>query len=135
MAAEVDQSSELSEMSSINVTPFVDVVLVLLIIFIVTAPTLLKDAIEVKLPKSASVDTKSIQSIGITVTQSGQILLAGKPVTEEALNEAVKAALAANPDANAIIAADREARHGDVVRAIDLIKSAGLNRFALQIER
>jgi biopolymer transport protein ExbD len=69
------------------------------------------------------------------VTRQGQILLNGVISTEEAVTAAVKAALEKNPESQAIIAADGEARHSDVVKAIDLVKSAGMNRFALQIER
>ncbi len=82
MAASSPQSNdEYGTMASINVTPFVDVVLVLLVIFMVTAPMILKDALSVKLPKAASIDGKSAQSIGVVVTKEGQILLSGKLVT------------------------------------------------------
>jgi biopolymer transport protein ExbD len=121
--------------SDINITPFVDVVLVLLVIFIVTAPALVKDTLGIKLPKAASADGSSMETLGVAVTRQGQILLNGTIATEEAITAAVKAALAKNPEAQAIIAADGEARHADVVRAIDLVKGAGMNRFALQIER
>ncbi len=121
--------------SDINITPFVDVVLVLLVIFIVTAPALVKDTIGLKLPKAASADGSSVDTLGIAVTRQGQILLNGTIATEEAVTASVKAALAKNPDAQAIIAADGDARHADVVRAIDLVKRSGMNRFALQIEK
>lgn len=121
--------------SEINVTPFVDVVLVLLVIFIVTAPALVKDTLGIKLPKSSQADGKTAQTLGLAVTKQGQILVNGEVSTPEAVAVRVKEALARNPDAQAIITADRDARHGDVVRAIDLVKSAGLSKFALQIEK
>ena len=120
--------------STINVTPFVDVVLVLLVIFIVTAPTLLKDVILVKLPKATQVDSKSAQSIGVAVTREGQILLNGTLAAPESVIQTIKQTIESNPETHAIISADAESRHKDVVRAIDLIKSAGLSRFAIQIE-
>ncbi len=120
--------------SEINVTPFVDVVLVLLVIFIVTAPAMVKETLGIKLPKAASADGSALETLGVAVTRQGQILLNGTIATEAALTEAVRAAVAKNPESQAIIAADAEARHADVVRAIDLVKRAGLNRFALQIE-
>lgn len=136
MAANLPSSTEEDSLiSEINVTPFVDVVLVLLVIFIVTAPALVKDTLGIKLPKAASADGSSIETLGIAVTRQGQILLNGTMVTEEAVSAAVKTALEKNPDAQAIIAADGEARHADVVRAIDLLKRSGMNRFALQIEK
>ncbi len=121
--------------SDINVTPFVDVVLVLLVIFIVTAPAMVKDTLGIKLPKAAQADGAALETLGIAVTRQGQILLNGTMATEEALRDSVRAALEKNPEAQAIIAADGEARHADVVRAIDLVKRAGMNRFALQIEK
>ena len=124
-----------SPISEINVTPFVDVVLVLLVIFMVTAPTLMKDAIAVKLPKSASSDTKVMQTLGVAVNRDGVILLNGIPATEDSIRQEAKRILAQSPEATAVIGADEEARHGDVVRAIDWIKGAGIERFALQIER
>ena len=65
----------------------------------------------------------------------GQILLNGELASPEAVASRVRQALQADPDTQALISADGDARHADVVRAIDLIKSAGMNRFAIQIER
>ncbi len=136
MAGNLPSSTEEESLiSDINITPFVDVVLVLLVIFIVTAPALVKDTIGLKLPKATSADGSSVETLGIAVTRQGQILLNGVMATEEAVTAAVKAAIEKNPTAQAIVAADGEARHADVVRAIDLLKQSGMNRFALQIEK
>lgn len=136
MAAEIPSASadEMGPISAINVTPFVDVVLVLLVIFMVTAPALMKDAIGLHLPKAASADAKSMNPLGIAVTKQGQILINGQLADPTNVTAQVKAALQANPDVQALISADMDARHGDVVRAIDLVKSAGLTHFAIQIE-
>ncbi len=121
--------------SAINVTPFVDVVLVLLVIFMVTAPMLMQDSIGIKLPKASSADKKVTSKLGVAITRQGQFLLNGEPVSPETITTRVKQALASDPETQALISADAEARHGDVVRAIDLIKSAGMNHFAIQIDR
>lgn len=65
-------------MSSINVTPFVDVVLVLLVIFMVTAPVLMKDSFGIHLPKATQSDQKISASLGVAVTKQGQILINGE---------------------------------------------------------
>jgi len=135
MGADFENLDDNAPMASINVTPFVDVALVLLVIFMVTAPVLLKDVLGLQLPKAKTSDGQSPESLGIAITRQGQILLAGKPVGDEELKTEVAARLKATSQLQAILAADADARHGDVVRAIDLIKAAGLNRFALQIER
>jgi biopolymer transport protein ExbD len=138
MAAELPTSAasdEIAPISAINVTPFVDVVLVLLVIFMVTAPVLMKDSIGIKLPKSSTADQKTTSSLGVAVTRQGQILVNGQLASDEALSSQVKETLRANPGAHALISADAEARHADVVRAIDLVRSAGMEHFAIQIEK
>lgn len=137
MAASL-QNQEVSgdtPISDINVTPFVDVVLVLLVIFMVTAPAMMKDVIGINLPKSGANNQKAPASISITVTRQGQFLLNGELMAPEAISAEVKRASERDTNLQGIIAADKEARHGDVVKAIDLIKTAGLTRFAIQIER
>jgi biopolymer transport protein TolR len=136
MAGDLNLSSEeMGPISAINITPFVDVVLVLLVIFMVTAPALMKDAIQINLPKAASSDAQPKSPLGIAVTKQGQFLVNGQLSDAESLTAQVKAAAASDPETQALISADADARHADVVRAIDLVKSAGLRRFAIQIER
>ena len=121
--------------SAINVTPFVDVVLVLLVIFIVTAPTVMKDVFEIKLPKASTGGaTKMLSTIALSITKQGQFLLDGQLASPETIAARVRDLIAKDSEAQAILSADVDARHGDLVRAIDLIKSAGLLRFAIQIE-
>lgn len=122
-------------LSAINVTPFVDVVLVLLVIFMVTAPLLMKDSININLPKAASADQKMTSKLGVAITREGRFLINGELASPEGVTARVRQALAADPETQALISADVDARHGDVVRAIDLIKSAGMLHFAIQIEK
>lgn len=122
-------------MNSINITPFVDVVLVLLVIFMVTAPMLVKEVMGLQLPKTATSDGQVTQTLGIAINKEGTILLGGQPIDDEGLRVATKEALAKNPDVQGIIAADTEVVYGRVVKVIDLLKSVGLNKFAVQIEK
>lgn len=135
MAASNDDNDDSGLMTSINITPFVDVVLVLLVIFIVTAPMLVKDILEIRLPKAAQGDGSVTETLGIAVNRNGNILLNGQIVDEDQLKERAVQALAANAESQAIIAADVEVAYGKVVRVIDLLKQAGLNKFAVQIEK
>ncbi|MFN7453911.1 MAG: ExbD/TolR family protein [Pseudobdellovibrionaceae bacterium] len=136
MAGLQEPSSEDSGIiSSINITPFVDVVLVLLVIFMVTAPMLVKDILEIRLPKVASGDGQATQILGVAVNRDGQILLNGIIVDEETLRKSAQEVLATNSEAQAIIAADVEVAYGKVVKVIDVLKSSGLHRFAVQIEK
>lgn len=135
MAGLNPESEESGLMNSINITPFVDVVLVLLVIFMITAPMLVKDVLELRLPKTSSGDGQVTQTLGVAVNKEGSILLNGQPADEESLRSAASQALAQNPESQAIIAADVEVPYGRVVKVIDILKTAGLNRFAVQIER
>lgn len=122
-------------MSAINVTPFVDVVLVLLVIFMVTAPLLSKDVLGISLPKANNGEQKIIKSFGVAVTAQGHLLLNGQLISPESLVTSARQALVDDPEIRALISADGEARHSDVVHAIDLVRTAGLIHFALQVEK
>lgn len=126
---------DLNGINDINITPFVDVVLVLLVIFIVTAPMMMKDVIGLKLPKTSSSDAQSFSTLAIAITQNGQYLLNGELVTNEILDERCRTAIQKNAEVQAIISADVMALHGDVVKAIDIVKSAGITQFAIQVEK
>ena len=128
-------SEATSVMSTINITPFVDVVLVLLIIFMITAPALVKEVMDIRLPKTASGDGQVMQTLGVAINKDGNILLNGQITDEEGLKAAIKSTLSLSQDAQAIISADVEVSYGRVVKVIDLLKTAGLEKFAVQIER
>ncbi len=137
MAGKVSGGSddEMPTISEINVTPFVDVVLVLLVIFMVTAPMLVREQMSVNLPKAQSGEKSASQSISIVIDKQGGIKVMDKVVLISDLAQEIKALLASNPNAQAVISADQDSKHGDVVQVMDLIKNAGLTRFAIQIER
>ena len=122
-------------MSSINVTPFVDVVLVLLVIFMVTAPMLVKEILELNLPKSKVSDGKVSQTLGLAVNKQGNFLLNGKLIDEISLASEISLAVRSTPDIQGIIAADHDVIYGRVVKLIEILKSSGLNKFAVQIEK
>ncbi len=126
---------EVQEMNEINITPFVDVVLVLLVIFIVTAPMMMKDLLEVKLPKTSVSDIRASSPLAIAITAQGQILLGGQLVTDAVLRERASEARLEDPMTSVILAADKDARHGDVTNVIAIVKGSGLTNFAIQVEK
>jgi biopolymer transport protein ExbD len=122
--------------NEINITPFVDVVLVLLVIFMVTAPVMLKESLKVNLPKTLTSDiTTKASTIGVAITKEGQVVLSGRLLSEQGLLEELNRIGNTAPKTNFLISADTDSRHGDVVRFIDLLKRNGLNFFALQVEK
>jgi biopolymer transport protein ExbD len=132
MAAQLEDHGE--EITGINVTPLVDVVLVLLIIFMVTATYVVKEAIEVDLPRAAAGGETVGPTLALALDREGRLFLDGAPATAEDAREAVRAALAKSAEARAIISADRAVSHGRVVEVIDLVKREGLTRFAIDVE-
>jgi biopolymer transport protein ExbD len=134
MAAKFDDDGE--GINDINITPFVDVVLVLLVIFMVTAPAMIKESLKVNLPKTLTSDiTTKTASVGIAITKEGQVLLNGKLMGPESLQNELSTIAKNAPETNFLISADTDTRHGEVVRMIDMLKKNNLNRFALQVEK
>jgi biopolymer transport protein ExbD len=95
----------------------------------------MKDLLNIRLPQTQSSDGPQITTLGVVISKTGQILLNGNVITELQLIEEIKKAIKENKDTQAIISADIELSYGKVVKTIDLIKSAGLEKFALQIEK
>ena len=120
--------------TEINVTPLVDIILVLLIIFMVTTTYIVNPSIKVDLPKAVTGTDQVRTTLALTLTKDGQLYLNGEKSDEARLLAQIKAELPRNPDLQAIIAADKAVPHGDVVRLIDLIRRAGLYKFALNID-
>src|SRR5512138_1530924 len=134
MASQIEQSGD-ETIAAINVTPLVDVTLVLLVIFMVTATYVAREAIEVELPRAASGGQLVGPTLAFALDREGKLFLDGAPATDGAAREAVRAALARSPEARAIISADRAVSHGRVIELIDLVKREGLTRFAIDVER
>jgi biopolymer transport protein ExbD len=121
--------------SGINVTPLVDVVLVLLVIFMVTATYIVRASIEVTLPRAAHGGEVTGTVLSVVLTRDGEVFLDGVRRSEAELAQRTRAAVAKDGDARVVISADRAALHGAVVRVIDLVKGAGATRFAIHIEK
>ncbi len=119
----------------INVTPFVDIVLVLLIIFMVTSTYIVRASIEVDLPKAASGGESVKSTLNVVLTKEGQVLLNGEASTPEKLADFVKAEKVKDKDLQAVIAADKGVEYGEVMKIIDIVKINGVKSFALNIER
>jgi len=119
----------------INVTPMVDVVLVLLIIMMVSATYIVSQSLKVELPKTASSDDTVSKTYVVTVTKDGNYFYNDKPVTRDGLQKEFRSALAATKDVNLVITADEDAHHGKVVGVIDLAKVEGITKFAINVEK
>ncbi|HLK91000.1 MAG TPA: biopolymer transporter ExbD [Polyangia bacterium] len=119
---------------NINVTPLVDITLVLLIIFMVTASYIVSPSIRVDLPKASTGTEQQRTSLGLTLTQDRRLYLNGAPSDDAGVLRFIGGELPKNPDLQALIAADRSVPHGDVVHLIDIVKRAGVRRFAINVD-
>lgn len=135
MAGLSREQDEDEVIAQINVIPFVDIALVLLIIFLLTANLIARAEIPVDLPRAATANETVEAALNVVVTASGELFLDGTRVSLEQLTEGAGARLRANPSLRAVIAADRSVRYESVVEVIDALKGAGLAAFALSIER
>src|SRR5690349_17038151 len=120
--------------AEINVTPLVDIMLVLLIIFMLTAHLIAKQAIEVELPRAANATTIKPTTLAITLTREGTLYLDEHPTTPDALRAAVVEAVGKDPKTQVVITGDKAVSHGRVVWVLDLVKSLGVTSFAIQID-
>lgn len=120
--------------TDINVTPLVDIMLVLLIVFMVTTTYIVNPSIKVDLPKAASGSETVQTTLALSLDTAGTLYLNGEATQAPAVEAFIKSELPKNADLQAVIAADKAVPHGTVVQLIDLVKRAGVRRFAINVE-
>ncbi len=124
----LERSKGSEPMSEINVTPMVDVMLVLLVIFILTAP-LMASSIKLDLPKTdAATASEAPQFVTLVVDKTGQIFLNDKPIALDALKASLTQTAVKNPDTEVQLRADEAVPYGKVVEVMGAAQKAGLNR-------
>ena len=120
-------------MAEINVVPYIDVMLVLLIIFMVTATYIVAQSIPVDLPE-AGTGEDVVTTFAITITEDKQLYLDGAKIDDNKLRKKLRNAKKGNEDVRVIIAADKKVSHGVVVHIIDLVRKEGVAKFAINID-
>ncbi len=130
MAFKSDSSSDREAMSEINVTPLVDVMLVLLVVFIVTAP-LLTQAVHVDLPKTEKTDPLQEGHLAsIAIDAQGNITVNGKPQVLSSLGQQLRDLHTADPELTVQLQADTAVPYGKVAEAMAVAHKAGINKLA-----
>jgi biopolymer transport protein ExbD len=129
------QDEDSAGITDINVTPFVDIVLVLLVVFMVTAKLIVARGVDIDKPKAAT--GGEVQStLRIAVKKDGELSVNGTAYTDDAAAIArIKEIAATTSKPKAIIAGDRSTAYGGVMHAIDLAQQAGVTAIALENER
>lgn len=129
------ENDEAKIVSEINVTPLVDIMLVLLIIFMLVSTFVAKEAIEVELPHAATGKEIERKTLSILVSQGGDYYLSGKKFeTIEDLGTQVKFEKTQSDEVQVVISADRKVNHGKVVDIIDLVRQLEIYDFAINVE-
>lgn len=121
-------------MSEINITPFTDVVLVLLIIFMIATPVLLQPGIKVELPKAKAAESNTEKNLTITISSGGEIYLDDQRMELGKLRYEVAVRLANKPNMAVIVKGDKDVKYDLVVKVIDAAKQSGAKKFALGVE-
>jgi len=134
MGVSLSSGSKRGGIVGINVTPMVDVVLVLLVIMMVSATYIVAQSLKVELPKSASSDEAVTSVAAVSIDKTGKLFFNQQPVTEAELIGKMREAKASG-DVNLVISADAAALHGNVVHVIDLAKQEGITKFAINVDR
>lgn len=134
MAANIFQEDE-DVIAQINIVPFVDIVLVLLIIFMLTSSAIVRASISVDLPTAASANESVSSTLNIVIKSDGALYRDGEPTDREALGRHVARAAWKDKDLQAVISADKTVDYGEVIAVVDILKQNGVKSFALNIQR
>jgi biopolymer transport protein ExbD len=133
MAAETAEDEDI--LASINITPLVDIFLVLLIIFMITSAVVDQREIKVSLPKAAHAGDEAPKAAGLVLDHSGAMFLDGQPSDSASVAAALHERAAADSAYQVLIAADQDLPYRAVVNAIDLVRGAGVSKYALKVVR
>ena len=129
------QKDEDGFISDINITPMVDVMLVLLIIFMVTANFIKKDSVNINLPKVAAADPNIKESKQVALTRDGRIFLEGKELTAEYLGKELQREAKLRPNMRVTLSADEGLSYGSVSRIMGILRQSGVTKIALSVNK
>ncbi len=121
--------------SDINITPMVDIMLVLLVIFIVTANFLKKESLNISLPKVAAADANIKESKQVAVTKEGKFFVEGRSVTEDSLVQEISREIKYRPNMRVTLSADENLSYGTVSRVMGILRKCGVTRMALSVNK
>lgn len=120
--------------ADINITPFTDVVLVLLIIFMITTPMLSQHEIKVNLPKAEKTETDESKNIEVSIDKDGLVYLNGSQIHLTYFEDAVRNVITKNPNKPIVIKGDKTVQYNLIIQVMDKAKKAGATKFALAVE-
>ncbi len=120
--------------AGINITPMVDIMLVLLIIFMLTASVIEDRSIKIELPEAATASKTETTVLTIVIDSDGTWYLDGLKTDPDALRGYIRSQIEVTDDIQAVIAADKRVPYGEVIQVVDLVKQEGVIQFALNTD-
>ncbi len=129
------QNNDDNEISNINITPMVDIILVLLVIFMVTASFLKRESININLPKVAASDPNVARSLQVALTRDGKIMMEDSEVDEQRLVSGLKREAKLRPNVRVTLSADERLSYGSIAKVMGLVRKSGVSRIALSVKR
>lgn len=133
MAWKTDRGHE-KVMSEINITPFTDVMLVLLVIFMVTTPLIMAGSFKVKLPKAVSAGTETGKGAVVSISETGELSLNGRQVGLEGLAASLASEFEKGSEKTVILRADGNVKHSVIVKVLDTARLSGAERLSIAAE-
>jgi biopolymer transport protein ExbD len=121
--------------TDINITPLVDILLVLLVVLMVVSTYIVSQAMNVELPRTAAPDVANVDPLVLTLYRDGEVLIDGETVPEMDVPDALVSEFQRRPDVALVISADESVPHGRVVQFVDLARRSGGTRFAIKVEQ
>ncbi|MDR3049265.1 MAG: biopolymer transporter ExbD [Elusimicrobiota bacterium] len=121
-------------MAEINITPFTDVVLVLLIIFMITTPMLMQPALKVNLPKSQIAQVEDSSNIDVLITKDGAAIIAGRQIQSANIESEIRNMLLKSPSRAIIVKGDKDAKYDFIIDFMNRARRAGAEKFALAVD-
>jgi len=128
------QPGEEAFITNINVTPLVDILLVVLIIFMATAPLIHNRVMKVDLPKAAHHEQAATEALQVLFNSNREIFLSGRRVSLDELGGRLKAMTAASEDVRVALRADRAIPYGEIVGLLDLVRGSGVHKIGLEVK-
>jgi biopolymer transport protein ExbD len=135
MAGTMPTGGRARTIAAINVTPLVDVVLVLLVVLMVSSLYIVAQTLKVQLPRAHSTDGTADKPTKVEILKNGTLRWNEEFIQESALAEKLKAAVEKDADMSLVVSADKEVMHGNVVHVLDLAKIAGVTKFAINVQQ
>ena len=120
--------------TDINITPLVDILLVLLVVLMVVSTYIVSQAMNVELPRTAAPDVANVDPLTLTLYRDGEVRIDGRTIPEVSVPDELANAFRSRPDVPLVISAEVDVPHGRVLQFVDLARRSGGTRFAIKAE-